>query len=75
MEPCICLCIDLAGFGCFPWGLCVDVDLIDRLKTTKVASLFYLGPPITMLMAWLAFGDKVALIDVFGFNPCLRGCF
>jgi drug/metabolite transporter (DMT)-like permease len=40
--------------------------LIDRIKTTKVASLFYLGPPVTMLMAWLAFGDKVALIDVLG---------
>lgn len=40
--------------------------LIDRLDATKVASLFYLGPPVTMLMAWAAFGDKVQLIDLTG---------
>lgn len=40
--------------------------LIDRTDATKVASLFYLGPPVTMAMAWVAFGDKVQLIDVTG---------
>ncbi len=33
--------------------------LIIRQDATRVASLFYLGPPTTMLMAWIAFGDKV----------------
>lgn len=40
--------------------------LIKRLDATRVASLFYLGPPTTMLMAWLAFGDRVALTDWVG---------
>ncbi|MCF8363066.1 MAG: DMT family transporter [Prolixibacteraceae bacterium] len=40
--------------------------LIDRMEATRVASLFYLGPPVTMIMAWLAFGDKVQAMDVVG---------
>lgn len=40
--------------------------LIERLDATRVASLFYLGPPVTMLMAWLAFGDKINITDVVG---------
>lgn len=35
--------------------------LIDRIDATKVASLFYPGPPVTILMAWVAFGDKVQI--------------
>lgn len=40
--------------------------LIERINATRVASLFYLGPPVTMLMAWLAFGDAVRIIDIIG---------
>lgn len=40
--------------------------LINRLDATRVASLFYLGPPVTMLMAWLAFGDTIRTMDVVG---------
>jgi drug/metabolite transporter (DMT)-like permease len=40
--------------------------LIDRIDATRVASLFYLGPPVTMLMAWVAFGDKVQVMDLTG---------
>ncbi len=40
--------------------------LIERLDATRVASLFYLGPPVTMVMAWFAFGDKVQIMDVAG---------
>lgn len=31
-----------------------------------LASLFYLGPPVTMLMSWLAFGDTLIATDVAG---------
>lgn len=41
--------------------------LLARLDATRVASLFYLGPPVTMLMAWLAFGDPVYATDLAGF--------
>jgi len=40
--------------------------LIERLDATKVASLFYLGPPVTMIMAWVAFGDTVSAMDIAG---------
>jgi len=40
--------------------------LIRRLDATRVASLFYLGPPTTMLMAWAAFGDRVIPTDWIG---------
>ena len=40
--------------------------LIKRLDATRVASLFYLGPPVTMLMAWVSFGDTVKLMDIIG---------
>lgn len=40
--------------------------LIERINATRVASLFYLGPPVTMLMAWLAFGEKLLLTDIVG---------
>lgn len=40
--------------------------LIQRMDATRVASLFYLGPPVTMFMAWLAFSDKVQIMDIAG---------
>lgn len=40
--------------------------LIARMDATRVASLFYLGPPVTMIMAWLAFGDALILTDGIG---------
>ena len=40
--------------------------LIERIDATRVASLFYLGPPVTMLMAWIAFGDTLQITDIIG---------
>lgn len=40
--------------------------LIERMDATRVASLFYLGPPVTMLMSWLAFGDTLTTTDIAG---------
>jgi drug/metabolite transporter (DMT)-like permease len=40
--------------------------LLSRLDATRVASLFYLGPPVTMIMAWAAFGDTLQATDVLG---------
>lgn len=47
--------------------------LIQRIDATRVASLFYLGPPVTMLMAWIAFGDKLFLMDVAGLMVVMAG--
>lgn len=47
--------------------------LIERMSATRVASLFYLGPPVTMLMAWAMFGDKIKVWDVIGLLIILLG--
>lgn len=47
--------------------------LIKRIDATRVASLFYLGPPVTMLMAWLAFGDVLHTADIAGLLLVLVG--
>ncbi|MDT0686483.1 DMT family transporter [Autumnicola psychrophila] len=47
--------------------------LIERLDATRVASLFYLGPPVTMFMAWLAFGDTIMLTDIIGISIVIVG--
>ncbi len=40
--------------------------LLKRMDAIRVASLFYLGPPVTMVMAWLAFGNVLLVSDVVG---------
>lgn len=47
--------------------------LIEHMSATKVASLFYLGPAVTMVMAWLMFGDKVILWDILGLVVIILG--
>lgn len=49
--------------------------LIERVDATRVASLFYFGPPVTMLMAWIYFGDKVKTMDLVGLGVVLTGVF
>ncbi len=41
-------------------------QLIERIDATRVASLFYVGPPVTMIMAWIAFGDTLTANDLVG---------
>jgi drug/metabolite transporter (DMT)-like permease len=40
--------------------------LLEDLDATRLASLFYLGPPVTMVMGWLAFGDRLQPTDLAG---------
>ena len=47
--------------------------LIKIIDATRVASLFYLGPPVTMLMAWFVFGDTMQLMDVAGLITAFIG--
>jgi len=47
--------------------------LIERLDATKVASLFYLGPPVTMILAWTAFGDTLLIMDIVGLTIVFFG--
>jgi drug/metabolite transporter (DMT)-like permease len=47
--------------------------LIERIDATRVASLFYFGPPVTMLMAWVAFGDSLLATDLIGLGVIAVG--
>jgi len=49
--------------------------LIEKINATRVASLFYLGSPVTMLMAWIAFGDKIKTMDMVGLTVVFLGVF
>ena len=47
--------------------------LLERMDATRVASLFYFSPPVTMVMAWLAFGDTVSGSDLLGLLVATTG--
>jgi drug/metabolite transporter (DMT)-like permease len=47
--------------------------LIRRAAATRVVSLFYLTPPFTALMAWAAFGERLALLSLVGMAICVAG--
>lgn len=47
--------------------------LIVRIDATRVASLFYFGPPVTMLMAWAALGDRLLATDLAGLGVIAAG--
>jgi drug/metabolite transporter (DMT)-like permease len=40
--------------------------LYEKKQATQVASLFYLSPPVTMVMAWICFGDRIMWSDLCG---------
>lgn len=54
----------IVGVSLFAYALMWK--LIERMDAIRVAALFYLGPPVTMLMSWLAFGDTLITTDVIG---------
>jgi drug/metabolite transporter (DMT)-like permease len=49
--------------------------LIRRAAATRVVSLFYLTPPVTALMAWTLFDEKLAPLSLLGMAICVAGVF
>jgi drug/metabolite transporter (DMT)-like permease len=49
--------------------------LIRRAAATRVVSLFYLTPPVTALMAWSLFGERLASLALVGMAVCVAGVF
>jgi drug/metabolite transporter (DMT)-like permease len=47
--------------------------LIRRQAATRVISLFYLTPPITALMAWALFDERLAPLALLGMAVCVVG--
>lgn len=58
----------LGGYGLY-W-LCLR-----RSTATRVGSLIYLTPPVTMLWAWAMFAEPMAPAALAGFGLCLLGVF
>jgi drug/metabolite transporter (DMT)-like permease len=49
--------------------------LISRAAATRVVSLFYLTPPVTALMAWALFNERLALATLVGMVLCVTAVF
>jgi len=49
--------------------------LIRRAAATRVVSLFYLTPPVTALMAWALFDERLAPLSLLGMAVCVAGVF
>lgn len=49
--------------------------LIRRQAAARVLSLFYLTPPVTALMAYFAFGERLAPLALLGMAVCVAGVF
>jgi len=47
--------------------------LIRRSAATRFASLFYLVPATTALMAYVLFGEKLDMLSIFGMVVCAAG--
>jgi drug/metabolite transporter (DMT)-like permease len=49
--------------------------MIRRSAAMRVTSLFYLTPPVTALMAWLLFDERLAPLALLGMAICITGVF
>jgi drug/metabolite transporter (DMT)-like permease len=49
--------------------------LIRRVSAARVVSLFYLVPPVTAVMAFVMFGDKLDVLSLAGMAACAGGVF
>jgi drug/metabolite transporter (DMT)-like permease len=49
--------------------------LIRRAAATRVVSLFYLTPPVTALMAWALFDERLQPLALAGMAVCVAGVF
>jgi len=49
--------------------------LIRRSAATRVVSLFYLTPPVTALLAWALFDERLAPLALSGMAVCVLGVF
>lgn len=61
----------LAALGWMVVGLSIGAMMILWLlirqgAAAKVASLFYLTPPVTAVLAWFAFGERLSMIALMG---------
>jgi drug/metabolite transporter (DMT)-like permease len=56
-------------------GIWLFYFLIRRAAATRVVSLFYLTPPMTALMAWALFDERLVPLSLLGMAICVVGVF
>jgi drug/metabolite transporter (DMT)-like permease len=56
-------------------AICLLYFLISRSAATRVVSLFYLTPPVTAMIAWALFDERLALGALIGMVFCVIGVF
>ncbi len=49
--------------------------MIRHGESTKIASYFYLTPPVTALFAWVLFGETLGVLDVAGLGVTALGVY
>jgi drug/metabolite transporter (DMT)-like permease len=49
--------------------------LIRRSAAARVVSLFYLTPPVTAVLAWALFDERLAVLSLAGMAVCVAGVF
>src|ERR1700739_3976338 len=67
----LCWLVIVLSFGAI-WLL---YFLISRAAATRGVSLFYLTPPVTALMAWALFNERLAIGALVGMVFCVLGVF
>jgi len=67
----LCWLVFVLSFGAI-WLL---YFLIRRAAATRVVSLFYLTPPVTALMAWGLFDQRLAPLSLIGMGVCVLAVF
>jgi drug/metabolite transporter (DMT)-like permease len=67
----LCWLVFVLSFG----AIWLFYFLIRRTAATRVASLFYLTPPLTALMAWALFDERLAALALVGMAVCVAGVF
>jgi drug/metabolite transporter (DMT)-like permease len=67
----LCYLVFVLSFG----GIWLFYYLIRRAAATRVVSLFYLTPPMTALMAWALFDERLAPLALVGMAVCVVGVF
>ena len=63
--------IIVISFGAFS----ILIYLIKNGSASKTASLFFLIPPVTAIMAWIFFKENLEIIDMFGFIVAATGVY
>jgi drug/metabolite transporter (DMT)-like permease len=58
------------------WGaILLFYVLIRRTAATRLVSLFYLVPPVTALMSYFLFGERLETLALVGMGICVAGVF